>query len=518
MQPDIAFIILNDNNCFGLELTYKSILNQNNYYRFECCVIDNDSADSSVQFIKSHSDKLVYWVSRSYINISAAIDEVLPKLSAKYVYILTSGSTLYTNNVITEFLTGLNDEPDLIFGNIARAFLGKGEDLVIMPNPLTVEDIIYSSLDVLPSMIIKRSILNRYGFYDSDLEFTHAILFLLRATVLNASNCFYLNSTLCKINVYRNGSIHKISNAPLIEKEKIWLLDNYLPAPLKAFVKETQALKEIMARSVELASVDIFHFLKFKFITVLRPIYKICKYGLFSFNSVIELNWYKKKMAKQCFDIPIIINNRNHVSYLKRLIHSLEMKGYKNIFIIDNNSNYSALSEYYASLQYKVFLLKDNVGFCALWDTEIFDLFRDQYYVYTDSDIELIDECPSDFMVVMRYLLEKYKLGKIGLSLLTKDLPEHYENAEEVRDWESQFQQERVEKLAFVAKVDTTFALYSPNKFGHSYMIPAFRTSYPYSARHLPWYENTKKLTQEQSHYYENAKTSSHWSSKVKPS
>ena len=48
--------------------------------------------------------------------------------------------------------------------------------------------------------------------------------------------------------------------------------------------------------------------------------------------------------AKQ---IPIVINNFNRLGYLKRLIASLESRGYKNIHIIDNNSTYPPLLEYY---------------------------------------------------------------------------------------------------------------------------------------------------------------------------
>lgn len=39
-------------------------------------------------------------------------------------------------------------------------------------------------------------------------------------------------------------------------------------------------------------------------------------------------------------NIPIIINNFNRLTCLQRLIASLEVRGYHNIYIIDNNSTY----------------------------------------------------------------------------------------------------------------------------------------------------------------------------------
>ena len=75
------------------------------------------------------------------------------------------------------------------------------------------------------------------------------------------------------------------------------------------------------------------------------------------------------------YDIPIIINNRNRLTFLQELIESLEAKGYRNIFIIDNNSNYQPLLNYYESCPYKIFRLDKNIGYLALWKTNIYKHF-----------------------------------------------------------------------------------------------------------------------------------------------
>src|SRR5437016_2259980 len=76
---------------------------------------------------------------------------------------------------------------------------------------------------------------------------------------------------------------------------------------------------------------------------------------LFSDNN----NFNTEKNSKQ---IPIIINNRNRVTYLLQLISWLEKSGYNNIYIIDNNSKYPPLLEYYSKTKYPVFRLKENAG------------------------------------------------------------------------------------------------------------------------------------------------------------
>lgn len=89
-------------------------------------------------------------------------------------------------------------------------------------------------------------------------------------------------------------------------------------------------------------------------------------------------------------DIPIIINNYNRLEMLTKLIHSLESKGYHNLYIIDNQSTYPPLLEYYTRLPYPVYMLNKNVGHLSLWETGIFKQFKDSYYAYTDSDLEIL--------------------------------------------------------------------------------------------------------------------------------
>ena len=66
-------------------------------------------------------------------------------------------------------------------------------------------------------------------------------------------------------------------------------------------------------------------------------------------------------------EIPIVINNFNRLETLLKLLHSLEVRGYKNIYIIDNGSSYPPLLDYYRECPYTVYLLHKNVGHLAVW-------------------------------------------------------------------------------------------------------------------------------------------------------
>lgn len=221
--------------------------------------------------------------------------------------------------------------------------------------------------------------------------------------------------------------------------------------------------------------------------------------------------------AKKVVDfksIPIIINNYNRLFFLKMLIESLEQRGYFNIYIIDNASTYPPLLEYYKDCKYEIFRLKKNIGYLSLWETKIYQQFINSYYVYTDSDVIPIDDCPDDFLEQFWKIMQKYKFAtKVGFSLKIDDLPDNFNKKRDVLNWENVFWTKQKERGLFLAPIDTTFALYRPwVKWGANWYVEQFRTGYPLMAKHMPWYNNSEKLSEEEAYYIDNAKTSTHWS------
>lgn len=241
---------------------------------------------------------------------------------------------------------------------------------------------------------------------------------------------------------------------------------------------------------------------------VLRPFFYWIEARYYNFMEILFPS--KITDAKK---IPIIINNRNRITYLLQLTGSLEKRGYTNIYIIDNNSSYPPLIEYYKSCPYNVFRLDKNVGYLALWKTGIYKTFIKDYYVYTDSDVVPIDECPDDFMEFFLKTIKKYKsVEKVGFSMKIDDLPDSFSKKDKVIEWEKKFYEKKLDEHLYLAPIDTTFALYRP--FMNKDVIhchQTFRTAYPYSARHLPWYTDDLNLSEEDEYYNKNSFTQTHW-------
>ena len=211
-------------------------------------------------------------------------------------------------------------------------------------------------------------------------------------------------------------------------------------------------------------------------------------------------------------DIPIIINNFNRLGYLQKMLLSLEKKGYTNIIILDNASTYPPLLDFYSNCKYEVIRLEHNYGHKSLAESGLINRFNHSYFVYSDPDLEILDECPNDFLLQMLIFLQKHpKVDKIALSLKIDDLPDCYLQKQKVIEWESRFFQKKYDDV-YVADVDTTFALYQPNAIiGYDDDDFACRMPYPIQCRHLPWYEDSNVVSEEDEYYLKHKRSDVSW-------
>ncbi|RZL31945.1 MAG: glycosyltransferase family 2 protein [Pedobacter sp.] len=194
-------------------------------------------------------------------------------------------------------------------------------------------------------------------------------------------------------------------------------------------------------------------------------------------------------------------------------MNGLKKRGYHNIYILDNDSTYEPLLDFYRTIDYDVIYLKKNIGHLALQNYPLlYRKIRLDYFVYTDSDLEIIDECPDDFIKHFLKILNNNQIrNKVGFSLKIDDLPNCYSFKEQVINWERQFYKQKT-KEGYSAKIDTTFALHKPfTLIGEINSIDCIRTDFPYLMKHLPWYEDSINSSAEELFYKSTANSSASW-------
>lgn len=200
--------------------------------------------------------------------------------------------------------------------------------------------------------------------------------------------------------------------------------------------------------------------------------------------------------------IPVIINNRNRLTTLKGLIDWLNGLDVK-IIVLDNDSTYPPLLDYYRASSVEVVHLGKNLGHTAIyhWGGHL----NFPYFIYTDPDLLPRDDCPRDLIDYLVSCKKQYpSINKVGAGIEVRDIPDDYPFKEEVLRNETPFWKHRMGDL-FSAKIDTTFAVWSNDSLAsHRHCLDnCLRTDYPYVIRHLPWYKTV--LDDEERYYLKHA-------------
>ena len=217
-------------------------------------------------------------------------------------------------------------------------------------------------------------------------------------------------------------------------------------------------------------------------------------------------------MAEQ---IPVFIPLRDRLEPLVELLVWLESVDQHDIWLIDNASTYAPMVEFLGDTPHHVVRLGDNLGHRSPWlSGTVQRVAHGRSFVVSDPDVVPDPLCPPDVLDHFARILDRFpEIDKVGFGLRIDDLPAHYALRDDVIDWEGKFWDPaiEIEPGIYAAGVDTTFALYRSLDRRHE-LMRAVRTGKPYVARHLPWYQDTANLSDEDQFYREHADTTmSNW-------
>ena len=227
-------------------------------------------------------------------------------------------------------------------------------------------------------------------------------------------------------------------------------------------------------------------------------------------------NWRKLgKPIEKAKVIPVYINARNLLTPLRKMVDYLLQIPNARPIIIDNDSTWGPLLEYYENdCPVKVVRTGVNGGKFG-WSEHMLDHKAEgiEKYVVTDSDLEL-DGIPLDVLDVLSDGLDSHPgVTKVGLSLDFETIPDDYPMKQDVIDWECQFWRTRTGGFCH-AGIDTTFAMRRASDpiafetYGHR------RADRPYCAGHWPWHWTPTVIeeSEEIRHYIETCDTTGlHW-------
>ena len=211
-----------------------------------------------------------------------------------------------------------------------------------------------------------------------------------------------------------------------------------------------------------------------------------------------------------------ILNNRNRLTSLKAMVEWLLQFDVEPI-ILDNDSSYSPLLDWYARCPVDVIRLNENLGSVAPWESGTLAKLAQHDFILSDPDLDLSD-IPHDWQQVLFDGLQAFGKPKCGFSLAIDDLPDHFHLKADVINWESQFWKHPVGDRYFDADIDTTFALHRAESACLPPSSKATRTAKPYIARHVPWYLDSQNISAEERYYIEHASSPTFWTTRFRDS
>ena len=227
---------------------------------------------------------------------------------------------------------------------------------------------------------------------------------------------------------------------------------------------------------------------------------------LFIPNNNLSKELFKKNMS-------CVIIGFNQPTYIKNMINQLE-KYTNDIIIIDNNSDFKPLLDYYENeYKYTLFKMKSNLGH-KVYEKSFIDKIIGDIFILTDPDLEFNKNLPNNFIENIINISNYFQAEKVGFALeykgnnIRKDIKAFGKSIEE---WEKQYWTTSFyypEHEIWSAAIDTTFCLINKkNKGGH------YRIGNNYLCKHLPWYIDFEKNIpkDEYDHYLKNNVSTNYW-------
>ena len=198
---------------------------------------------------------------------------------------------------------------------------------------------------------------------------------------------------------------------------------------------------------------------------------------------------------------PIYLTNMNRVTTTRKMVEDLlRLNPDAKITIIDNASTYPPLLEWYKEVEDKITIrrLDANHGPWVFFYGNIFNECEEDYYIYSDADLELNPNMPANWQEIMFNYHKKYNV-KCSLAPKIDDLPP---------DRKDQILRHLNPQIAFqpVAGSDEIFTGITDMSFSFDskeagYRFESVKLAGEMECRHIPFYNDFDNLSEEEQYF-----------------
>ena len=238
--------------CFNrkatIEKTIQSVLGQQ-YHDIEYIVIDGNSTDGTKEIIESYRDRISQYISEPDRGMYDAINKGLKLATGEVIGLMHSDDEFYDQRVISRIVNHFDFDTDLdgVYGDGVYVSNDNQERMIRnrIGGAFDRQKIKMGWLPLHPTVYLKKSVIDKNGFYNLDFKIASDTEFLLRYLYKNNIKLCYINSYIVKMRMGGMSTSIKRALEVLYEDYKIYKFHG-LFAIFTVFLKKTSAIRQYM--------------------------------------------------------------------------------------------------------------------------------------------------------------------------------------------------------------------------------------------------------------------------------
>jgi glycosyltransferase involved in cell wall biosynthesis len=220
----VSVIIPNYNRAAIVGETIENMLRQS-LAPYEVIVVDDGSTDDSVEVIRSFGDR-VHLLQQPNQGPGAARNKGLKMASGDFIQLMDSDDLFSLNKLESQAEMLISQQADIVYGPWAKVFIENSalslQDVVLQQHPIShiqsaIEHFLSGWSVVLQQCLIRRSLIQKVGFYSTDMRTCDDSDFFLRMLLENPVIAFCDRS----LTLYRANDYGKVTGSGATNKNRV---------------------------------------------------------------------------------------------------------------------------------------------------------------------------------------------------------------------------------------------------------------------------------------------------------
>lgn len=245
----ITIITVCYNRQATIEKAIKSVLEQD-YQFIEYIIIDGNSTDGTKEIIETYRDRISQFISEPDKGMYDAINKGIKLATGDVIGLMHSDDEFYDSTAISKIVNHFNFDlhTDGVYGDGIYVSNDKKERLIRnrIGGISSLKKVKSGWLPLHPTVYLKKSVIDKYGFYNLDFNIASDTEFLLRYLYKYKIKMCYINTYIVKMRMGGLSTNAKRAFEVLYEDYKIYKYHG-LAAISVVIQKKTIALRQYLA-------------------------------------------------------------------------------------------------------------------------------------------------------------------------------------------------------------------------------------------------------------------------------